>query len=181
MTRFKKGQPSPNPSGRPKGTKSAVNLMRDGLVSLEDLREVVAVLVKKAKEGDSTASTILLDRTVPKVKPVVDDLAGEAALAEALMNARMRAVKSASGTGLTLEELVSSSAGYLPMPAIVVEPAPPTLMFEPVVSSATVDTPAKSAPPPTPTPVRPIRFATDPTTDVDVVYNPFFPSGATSK
>ncbi len=174
MTRFKKGQPSPNPSGRPKGTKSAVKLMRDGLVSLEDLREVVAVLVKKAKEGDSTAATILLDRAVPKIKAVVDDMVAEADLAEALMKARLRAVKSETGRGLTLEELVSSAAGDLPLQAITAEQAPPTLSIEPSVPPAKVGTQAKSAPTPIPAPVRPIRFATDPTTDVDVVYNPLF-------
>src|SRR5690606_15307089 len=107
MTRFKKGS-SGNPAGRPKGTKTAVNLLRDGLMGREDLAEIVAVLIEKAKAGDMQAATILLDRAVPRLKhaAVVGD---ETELAEAVSAAKIRGAKSEGASGLTLEALVFGS------------------------------------------------------------------------
>lgn len=113
MSKFQKGR-SGNPSGRPKGTKSAPNLLRDGLVGLADLKEVVAVIVKKARAGDLQAAAILLDRTVPRLKPAAD-IADEAQLAEETAAARIRGARSEGSALLTLEELVAGSMAAWPV------------------------------------------------------------------
>lgn len=63
---FKKGSPSPNPAGRPKGNATAQKL-REAIA--EQLPDIINVLVKQALDGDSTSAKILLDRALPALRP----------------------------------------------------------------------------------------------------------------
>lgn len=69
MAQFKPGQ-SGNPAGKPKGAVSArTKLLRDA--SLPTLQAVI----EKAKAGDLQAASLVLDRTVPRLKPGVEPVA----------------------------------------------------------------------------------------------------------
>jgi hypothetical protein len=64
-TRFAPGV-SGNPAGRPPGTGKVAEL-RAKLA--EDLPEIMAAVVKNAKEGDTAAARLVLERVVPALKP----------------------------------------------------------------------------------------------------------------
>ncbi|NDV13545.1 DUF5681 domain-containing protein [Crenobacter caeni] len=59
---------SGNPAGRRKGS-SRANLLRETL-GPDRLTAIIGVLADKAMGGDTTAAKILLDRTLPPLKPV---------------------------------------------------------------------------------------------------------------
>ena len=124
--KFPKGT-SGNLKGRPKGTKSAPNLLRDGLVSSDDISKVVKVIVDKALEGDLQAAALLLDRTVPKLRQSAD-VTDEAELAEATAAAKVRGAIGEATRGMTLEDLLEASR----------EPALETLI-EGTVERSTID------------------------------------------
>ena len=63
--KFKAGI-SGNPKGRPKN-KTPATLLRKSIV--DDMPEIILTLIKQAKEGDTAAAKILLDRCVPSLKP----------------------------------------------------------------------------------------------------------------
>ena len=60
------GGPSPNPSGRPPGIPDRRLLVTQQM--LDEMRNIVAVLIGKALEGDSNAASIVLARTLPSLK-----------------------------------------------------------------------------------------------------------------
>lgn len=62
-TRFKPGQ-SGNPSGRRAGTRSSALLALDALAEGE-ANEIAQAMIDKAKEGDTTAGRMLLERIWP--------------------------------------------------------------------------------------------------------------------
>lgn len=164
MSRFQKGH-SGNPAGRPPGTKSAPNLirdlLRDGVVTEDDLRAVVAAVLAKAKDGDLAAAALLLDRTIPKLRPAVD-----AAEEEEIAAARARGALSAGFGGSTLEDLVAGSL------SMVVMTRPPE---QPAASQHAASLPTHpSAATPLPEPPRPIRITVPPAPDGDhgEPYNP---------
>lgn len=63
--KFKAGI-SGNPKGRPKN-KTPATLLRKSIV--DDMPEIILTLIKQAKEGDTAAAKILLDRCCPALKP----------------------------------------------------------------------------------------------------------------
>ncbi len=65
MAKFKKGQ-SGNPAGRKPGTSKASKL-RESIA--EDLPGIIKSLVNAAKDGDTAAAKLLLDRAIPALKP----------------------------------------------------------------------------------------------------------------
>ena len=60
------GGPSPNPSGRPAGIPDRRLLATQQM--LEEMRNIIAVLVGKALEGDTNAASIVLAKILPSVK-----------------------------------------------------------------------------------------------------------------
>ena len=77
---FKKGQ-SGNPAGKPVGAVSKQTKLRRSIE--KDVPEILAAMVAQAKSGDIQAAKLLLDRTLPSLKPqdttihlpLTDDLA----------------------------------------------------------------------------------------------------------
>ena len=57
---------SGNPKGRKKGT-TAAHLLRKSIA--DDMPEIILKLVEQAKNGDTAAAKILLDRCCPTLKP----------------------------------------------------------------------------------------------------------------
>ena len=64
---FKKGLPSPNPSGRPKGNATAQKLRE---LLAEDLEGIIHTLKSLAKSGDVSAIKLIMDKVVPSLRPV---------------------------------------------------------------------------------------------------------------
>ena len=62
--KFKPGQ-SGNPKGRPKN-KTPATLLRKSIV--DDMPDIILKLIEQAKNGDTAAAKILLDRCVPTLK-----------------------------------------------------------------------------------------------------------------
>ena len=64
-TKFQPGV-SGNPKGKPKD-KTPATLLRKSII--DDMPEIILKLVEQAKNGDTAAAKILLDRCVPSLKP----------------------------------------------------------------------------------------------------------------
>lgn len=65
--RWQPGMPSPNPAGKPKGTKNRKTLLREELE--KDGSALAAALKAKALEGDPTCLGLWLARLEPVMKP----------------------------------------------------------------------------------------------------------------
>ena len=60
------GCPSPNPQGRPPGIPDKRLLATQQM--LDEMRNIVAVLIGKALEGDTGAAAVVLSKTLPSIK-----------------------------------------------------------------------------------------------------------------
>lgn len=60
------GCPSPNPKGRPPGVPDKRLLATQA--ALDEMRNIVAMLVGRALEGDTNAASIVLSKVLPSVK-----------------------------------------------------------------------------------------------------------------
>jgi len=60
------GGPSPNPAGRPAGIPDRRLLATQQM--LDEMRNIVAVLIGKALEGDSNSAAILMAKCLPSIK-----------------------------------------------------------------------------------------------------------------
>lgn len=69
MARFEVGR-SGNPKGKPPGTKHASTRLREAIST--ELHAIVAALVDKAKDGDTSAAALLFSRTLPPLRPQSD-------------------------------------------------------------------------------------------------------------
>ncbi|WP_333606234.1 hypothetical protein [Novosphingobium sp.] len=61
-----KNGPSPNPKGRPAGVPDKRLLATQA--ALDEMRNIVAILVGRALEGDTNAASIVLSKVLPSVK-----------------------------------------------------------------------------------------------------------------
>lgn len=66
MARFEQGQ-SGNPAGRPKGIADKRVQLRNAFES--ESKDVIAVVIKAAKDGDMQACKMVLDRICPTLRP----------------------------------------------------------------------------------------------------------------
>lgn len=94
MARFKAGQ-SGNPRGKPPGTKHASTRLRDAIST--ELHAIVAALVDKAKDGDTSAAALLFSRTLPPLRPESDRPAVD--LQGSTMDERAEAITAAALSG----------------------------------------------------------------------------------
>jgi len=62
---FQKGT-SGNPAGRPRGIVNQAKLRK---AIANDLPDILSALVQKARDGDTAAAKLLLDRVLPSLKP----------------------------------------------------------------------------------------------------------------
>jgi len=69
--KWKTGE-SGNPNGRPPGTGEIAKL-RDSIAA--HIPEIIVQLVAKAKEGDTQAARLLLERVLPPMKPIEQPIA----------------------------------------------------------------------------------------------------------
>lgn len=69
MPKYRRGQ-SGNPAGRPVGSKNKVTKLREAIA--DDLPEIIACLVNEAKAGNVAAAGLLLDRCLPRLRPVTE-------------------------------------------------------------------------------------------------------------
>lgn len=93
---FKAGK-SGNPRGRPKGAKSMVKLLASEYITEEDVRVVVRAVVSAARDGDMQAASIVLDRVLPRLRPICADPGAEVELAAAMAEARARVLSGKAG------------------------------------------------------------------------------------
>jgi hypothetical protein len=112
---FHKGK-SGNPAGRPKGTGQAMKL-REAIEA--DIPEIIAAMVIAAKDGDTGAAKLLLDRVIPALKPQ-----GVAAHIDGLNSSSLseqgKVVISAMGAGqLTPEQAQQMLAGLASLSKII--------------------------------------------------------------
>ena len=66
MAKFKPGT-SGNPQGKKPGTVSKTTKLRQSLE--RDIPDILAALVTQAKAGDTTAARLVLERTLPPIRP----------------------------------------------------------------------------------------------------------------
>lgn len=69
------GCPSPNPKGRPAGLPDKRLLATQQM--LDEMRNIIAVLVAKALEGDSNSAAIVLSKILPSVKAQAEKVSFE--------------------------------------------------------------------------------------------------------
>jgi hypothetical protein len=91
---FVKGK-SGNPTGKPKGTRHKSTKLRDAIAN--DMQEIIAVLVGRAKDGDTSAAALLFSRTLPPLRPQSEP--PEIALAGITLDERAEAITSAALAG----------------------------------------------------------------------------------
>lgn len=94
--RYRPGQ-SGNPAGRKPGTRNRLNVLRAGLVTSEQVREIAETVVRAALEGDVRACEAVLDRVWPRLKSVAAPV--EFALPEGSFTDQGRAVLAAVSEG----------------------------------------------------------------------------------
>jgi hypothetical protein len=82
LPQVKKYKPRPpTPAGRKPGSKNKLTLLREAVLNkqeeviLNELPKIVAVVCKKAAEGDLTAAKLILERIIP-VRKQSDDVSG---------------------------------------------------------------------------------------------------------
>ncbi|MFZ4479690.1 MAG: DUF5681 domain-containing protein [Rhodoferax sp.] len=107
---FKKGQ-SGNPAGRPPGTSPRARFRSMVDPSMPDL---VQTLVQAAQGGDVAAIRVILDRTVPALKPTSDSLqlktsGGLSEQGQAIIDAMSRGKCSPDVAQVAMNTLVSQS------------------------------------------------------------------------
>jgi hypothetical protein len=106
---FEKGQ-SGNPAGRRPGSKNKSTLMAQALFESE-AEELMRTAVSKAREGDSVALRLCLDRIVPRLRPRDDAIAFELPQINAV--ADLLPALSAIAAGVAAGELTAEQAAHL--------------------------------------------------------------------
>lgn len=116
MARFKPGE-SGNPRGREPGSKNKATALRERIA--EHIPEILDSLVDQARQGDTAAAKLLLDRALPALRPT--DQPVTLPLAGADLAADGRAVVSAVGSGDVTPETAKTLLSGLSSLARVVE------------------------------------------------------------
>lgn len=104
MSRFQKGQ-SGNPKGKPRGCKHGSTKLRDAITN--DLHAIVAVMIDKAKGGDTAAAALLFSRTLPPLRPQSE--ASDVQLNGKTLNERAESIAAATLAG----QISTTTAGEM--------------------------------------------------------------------
>jgi hypothetical protein len=115
-TRFKKGAPSPNPTGRPKGALNKTTLAAQVLLDGE-AEALTRKAIELAKEGDVVALRLCLDRIIParKDRPAAFEMPRVSGIAEAAsaMSSLLSAVASGEVTPSEASEISKVIESYI--------------------------------------------------------------------
>lgn len=118
-TKWKAGQRSPNPKGRPKGIADRRTKWRDTL--REETPALLAKLIALAHEGEMGALLAVLDRTAPRLRPT-GELVEVAGLAEAAtLTEKATAVLNAVAAGTLAPDAASELLSALAATAKITE------------------------------------------------------------
>lgn len=118
MARFKPGE-SGNPRGREPGSKNKATALRESIAA--HIPEILDALVEQARQGDTAAAKLLLDRALPALRPT--DQPVTLPLAGADLASDGRAVVSAVGDGEVTPDQAKSLLSGLGALARVIETA----------------------------------------------------------
>ncbi|MBK5966471.1 hypothetical protein CCR95_20930 [Thiocystis minor] len=116
MAKFKPGQ-SGNPAGKRPGTVCKMTKLRQSIEA--DLPEILSAMVTAAKQGDTTAAKLVMDRVLPALRPT--DQAVSLPLAGDDLAADGRAIIQATGNADITPEQASRLLAGLGSLARVVE------------------------------------------------------------
>lgn len=117
MPKYRRGQ-SGNPAGRPVGSKNQVTRLREAIAT--DLPEIIASLVNEAKTGNVAAAGLLLDRCLPRLRPVTEEVDPLTASGYSL-GERAEAVAAATLAGELSPSVASEIMGILGQHARIIE------------------------------------------------------------
>lgn len=117
---FVKGQ-SGNPAGRKPGTLTKQDKLR--LQIAEGVPSIIAAMIEQAKAGDTAAAKLLLDRTLPTLRPVDAPAPLSLGTGPADLAGAAQAVLSSLVTGETTPDQAASFAAVLASLARVKEVA----------------------------------------------------------
>jgi len=113
--KFKKGSPSPNKKGRPKGLGISAQIRK---AISEKAPEIVDVLIAQALEGDAQAGLALLNKIVPNLKASNEPILFDINLGKGLYDTGDSIIKSIADGNVPLDsgaQLLSSLAALSKM------------------------------------------------------------------
>lgn len=108
---------SGNPNGRPTGTSEAAKLRK---AIADDLPAIITAMITAAKEGDTGAAKLLLDRAIPALKPQAASV-GIEGMASGTLTERATAALNAAASGEVSPDIAAQLVAAVGTLAKVIE------------------------------------------------------------